>query len=58
MNEQLLLRDIKNGVATLTLNRPEKFNPLSEAMIDSLQAALDDIEEQPFDQHLLHSTQC
>jgi enoyl-CoA hydratase/carnithine racemase len=29
------------GVITLTLNRPQAFNALSEAMIDALQAALD-----------------
>jgi enoyl-CoA hydratase/carnithine racemase len=31
------------GVATLTLNRPERFNPLSSAMISALQAELDAI---------------
>jgi enoyl-CoA hydratase/carnithine racemase len=29
------------GVATLTLNRPDAFNALSEAMLDALQAELD-----------------
>lgn len=29
------------GVVTLTLNRPEAFNALSEAMLEALQAALD-----------------
>ena len=29
------------GVVTLTLNRPQAFNSLSEAMLDALQAALD-----------------
>jgi enoyl-CoA hydratase/carnithine racemase len=29
------------GVVTLTLNRPQAFNALSEAMLDALQAALD-----------------
>src|SRR5512137_930765 len=29
------------GVVTLTLNRPQAFNALSEGMIDALQAALD-----------------
>jgi len=36
----------ENGVYTLTLNRPEQFNALSEAMLDALQAALDNIESQ------------
>ncbi len=29
------------GIVTLTLNRPQAFNSLSEAMLDTLQAALD-----------------
>lgn len=32
-----------DGVATLTLNRAEKFNPLSEEMLVALQTALDSI---------------
>jgi enoyl-CoA hydratase/carnithine racemase len=31
----------ERGVVTLTLNRPQAFNALSEAMLDALQAALD-----------------
>lgn len=31
----------ERGVLTLTLNRPQAFNALSEAMLDALQAALD-----------------
>ncbi len=31
----------ERGVVTLTLNRPEAFNALSEAMLEALQAALD-----------------
>lgn len=42
----LLLTDLTNeGVLTLTLNRPEQFNALSEAMLDALQQAVDQIEE-------------
>ncbi len=37
----VLLREDKDGVATLTLNRPEQFNALSEALIDALQAELE-----------------
>lgn len=33
------------GVATLTLNRPERFNPLSSAMISALQAELNALAE-------------
>ena len=38
-----VLRDTRDGVATLTLNRGERFNPLSHAMIAALQAELDRI---------------
>lgn len=41
-NEPLLLQEKDSrGVVTLTLNRPQAFNSLSEAMIEALQAALD-----------------
>lgn len=43
MNEKVLLRETRNGVVTLTLNRPQKFNPLSEEMLDSLQTELNNI---------------
>jgi enoyl-CoA hydratase/carnithine racemase len=33
----------EHGVATLTLNRPERFNPLSSAMIATIQVELDTI---------------
>jgi enoyl-CoA hydratase/carnithine racemase len=39
----LLLRETHEGVATLTLNRPRHYNPLSDAMLDQLQSALDAI---------------
>jgi enoyl-CoA hydratase/carnithine racemase len=38
----LVSRDAR-GVYTLTLNRPEAFNALSEAMLDALQAALHEV---------------
>ena len=37
-----LLRDDRNGVRTLTLNRPEKRNPLSLALMRDLCSALDE----------------
>ncbi len=37
----VLIREDKDGVATLTLNRPEQFNSLSEALLDALQRELD-----------------
>jgi enoyl-CoA hydratase/carnithine racemase len=41
MAEHLLLNRIDAGVATLTLNRPDQFNCLSEELLAALQAALD-----------------
>ena len=43
MNDEALVLTRKDarGVVTLTLNRPQAFNALSEAMLDALQAALD-----------------
>ena len=43
----LLLRDDRDGVRTLTLNRPDQFNALSEALIDELRAALDATARDP-----------
>jgi len=41
-NDSLVLHEQdERGVITLTLNRPQAFNSLSEAMIEALQAALD-----------------
>jgi len=44
--EPLLLhtRDVR-GVVTLTLNRPQAFNALSEALLATLQQALDDVAD-------------
>lgn len=38
-----VLKSESNGIVTLTLNRGEKFNPLSEEMMEALQAQLDAI---------------
>ena len=43
VEESILLRQIENGICTLTLNRPEKYNALSSDMLDAIQAALDEI---------------
>jgi enoyl-CoA hydratase/carnithine racemase len=40
---EILLRATADGITTLTLNRPEARNCLSEAMFDNLQAALDEL---------------
>jgi enoyl-CoA hydratase/carnithine racemase len=39
----LVLREDKQGVATLTLNRPHQYNALSEAMLAALQTELNQI---------------
>ena len=44
-NESLLLRQDKDGIATLTLNRPEKRNALTSELIADLHKALDEIAE-------------
>lgn len=43
MTEPLLLKSVEAGIASLTLNRPDQFNALSEELLSELQAALDDI---------------
>jgi len=40
-----VLRADKDGIATLTLNRGERMNPLSTAMLSALQAELDRLAE-------------
>jgi enoyl-CoA hydratase/carnithine racemase len=41
--EPFVLTTVANGIATLTLNRPERFNPLSSQMIAAMQAELNAI---------------
>ena len=41
--EPFVLTTMENGVAILTLNRPQRFNPLSSQMIAAIQAELDAI---------------
>jgi enoyl-CoA hydratase/carnithine racemase len=43
----LLLVETTDGVATLTLNRPNQFNALSSALIGDLQTALDRVAVDP-----------
>lgn len=38
-----LVREDTDGICTLTLNRPDQYNALSEALLDELQGAIDDI---------------
>ena len=47
-SEPVLLRhDNKEGVVTLTLNRPGQFNSLSDELLDGLQNELDALAQQP-----------
>jgi enoyl-CoA hydratase/carnithine racemase len=41
--QPLILAESRDGVATLTLNRGSRFNPLSQAMVAALQGELDRI---------------
>ncbi len=43
--EQVLLRETSDGIATLTMNRPRQRNALSMALMGELNAALTDIAE-------------
>ncbi|MFT5643981.1 MAG: enoyl-CoA hydratase/carnithine racemase [Janthinobacterium sp.] len=43
--EAMLIREERDGVTTLRMNRPRQFNALSEAMLDALQAELDAIAQ-------------
>ncbi|MBM4439016.1 MAG: enoyl-CoA hydratase/isomerase family protein [Candidatus Rokubacteria bacterium] len=43
MADELLI-DVADGIATLTLNRPEKRNALSESLIRKLRGSFDDLE--------------
>jgi enoyl-CoA hydratase/carnithine racemase len=46
-NAPLLLRDDRDGIATLTLNRPRARNALSLGLMEALDAALQSIAESP-----------
>lgn len=42
-DQPLLLREDRDGICTLTLNRPQQMNLLTEEMLDALQAAFHEI---------------
>jgi enoyl-CoA hydratase/carnithine racemase len=39
--EAILVKEVDDGVATLTLNRPRQYNALSRALLDALRSELD-----------------
>ncbi len=43
----ILLREDQGGIATLVLNRPRKFNALSEQLLGRLETTLDEIKNDP-----------
>ncbi len=45
--EPILLREVRDGVVTLRLNRPQQFNALSEAMLASLSDAFETLAADP-----------
>jgi len=45
MTQSLLIRDDEGGVATLTMNAPERLNALSDAMLAALKAEFDRLME-------------
>ena len=45
--QPLVLTHVSNGIATLTLNRAERFNPLSSEMIAAIHAELNAISRNP-----------
>ena len=44
-DEPILLREDKDGIATLTMNRPQQMNLLTSEMLRALQEAFDAIEK-------------
>ncbi len=46
-DSSFVLREDQSGIAILTLNRPEKRNPLSEGMLKQLTEMLNDINNDP-----------
>jgi enoyl-CoA hydratase len=47
MSDHTVLLEIEDGIALLTLNRPDRLNALSYALIDRLMAQFDLIEVEP-----------
>lgn len=47
MNTDVVLYHLENGVATVTLNRPDQRNAISPAVCDAIRAAFDQVEADP-----------
>jgi len=47
LEEPLVLRTLRSGVATLMLNRPAQFNALSSGMLSALQIAVNEASADP-----------
>jgi 2-(1,2-epoxy-1,2-dihydrophenyl)acetyl-CoA isomerase len=47
MNYETILFELRNGVARLTLNRPEKLNSFNAQMHEEIRLALDELSRQP-----------
>ncbi|HUT50733.1 MAG TPA: enoyl-CoA hydratase [Alphaproteobacteria bacterium] len=46
-NEDVLLREDADGVTRLTLNRPDKYNAMSEDLVERLHATLKELAQDP-----------
>lgn len=47
MTEAVVLHEVRDGIAWITLNRPKQYNALSAAVLDGLHAALDSVAPDP-----------
>ena len=47
MSDALILSENRQGIAILTLNRPDKRNALSRALIAALTAAFEQVRDDP-----------
>ena len=47
MNFETLLYDVEDGVATISLNRPDKYNAFNTQMADELRTAWNEVKTSP-----------